>query len=138
MFRQASTVPLVVLVALGSLAVVTAAEPTEADGKTKGPPKELTVDLGKGIKLELVRISAGEFMMGSPNTDKDAGFGETPQHRVRITKPFYLGKYLVTQEQWEAVMGTNPSQFKGAKNPVELVSWDDCQEFLEKLNAKSA
>ncbi len=61
---------------------------------------------------------------------------EKPQHRVRITKPFYLGKYLVTQEQWQAVMGNNPSEFKGPKNPVERVSWDDCQKFLEKLNAK--
>ena len=57
---------------------------------------------------------------------------EKPQHRVRITKPFYLGKYLVTQEQWEAVMGNNPSHFKGPKNPVEQVSWDDCQKFLEQ------
>ena len=55
---------------------------------------------------------------------------------MRITKPFYLGKYLVTQEQWEAVMGNNPSRFKGPKNPVETVSWDDCQQFLDKLNAK--
>ena len=55
---------------------------------------------------------------------------------MRITKPFYLGKYLVTQEQWEAVMGNNPSNFKGPKNPVEEVSWDDCQQFLDKLNDK--
>ena len=107
-----------------------------AGGKTKSPPKELTVDLGKGVKLETVLIPAGEFMMGSPDSDKDAYAGEKPQHRVRITRPFYLGKYLVTQEQWEAVMGNNPSGFKGPKNPVEQVSWDDCQKFLEKLNAK--
>ena len=56
---------------------------------------------------------------------------------MTITKPFYLGKYEVTQEQWEAVMGSNPSHFKGPKNPVEQVSWDDCQQFLVKLNAKS-
>ena len=56
---------------------------------------------------------------------------------MRITKPFYLGKYLVTQEQWEAVMGNNPSNFKGPKNPVEKVSWEDCQQFLDKLNAKA-
>ena len=55
---------------------------------------------------------------------------------MRITKPFYLGKYLVTQEQWQAVMGNNPSDFKGPKNPVENVSWDDCQKFLKKLNEK--
>ena len=135
MFRIVSTVALVVLAALGSLAVATAAEPKEA----KSPPKELTVDLGKGVKLEMVLIPAGEFMMGSPDSDKNADANEKPQHRVRITKPFYLGKYLVTQEQWEAVMGSNPSYFKGRpKNPVEGLRWDDCQQFLGKLNAKSA
>ncbi len=136
MFRIVSTVALVVLAALGSLAVVSAAEPKEAVSKTKSPPKELTVDLGKGIKLEMVLIPAGEFLMGSPDSDKEAYPFEKPQHRVRITKPFYLGKYLVTQEQWEAVMGNNPSRFKGPKNPVEQVSWEDCQKFLGKLNAK--
>ena len=138
MFRQIWMVALVLLAALGSLARATAEEPKEAGGKSKSPPKELTVDLGKGIKLEMVLIPAGEFLMGSPDSDKGAFKWEKPQHRVRITKPFYLGKYLVTQEQWEAVMGSNPSQFKGPKNPVEMVSWDDCQQFLGKLNAKSA
>ena len=104
--------------------------------ETKEPPKELTVDLGKGVKLELVLIPAGKFLMGSPDSDKDSFPFEKPQHRVRITKPFYLSKFLVTQEQWEAVMGSNPSRFKGPKNPVETVSWDDCQQFLGKLNAK--
>ena len=96
-------------------------------------PTEIAVDLGNNVKLEMVLIRAGEFMMGSPDSDQA---GERPQHRVRITKPFYLGKYLVTQEQWEAVMGDNPSHFKGPKNPVEMVSWNDCQQFLVKLNAK--
>ena len=102
----------------------------------KQPPKELTAELGKGTKLELVLIPAGEFLMGTPASDKDAGANERPQHRVRITKPFYMGKYLVTQEQWEAVMGNNPSCSKGPKNPVEGVSWDDCQRFLDKLNKR--
>ena len=136
MVRQVFRVALVVLVAVGSLAVATAAEPKEADSKTKSPPKELTVDLGKGVKLQLVLIPAGEFLMGSPDSDKDADADEKPQHKVRITRPFYLGKYLVTQEQWEAVMGNNPSHFKGAKNPVENVSWNDCQQFLDKLNKR--
>jgi hypothetical protein len=65
--------------------------------------------------------------------DKSAISVEGPQHRVRITKPFYLGKYEVTQEQWQAVMGYNPSYFKGSKNPVESVSWQDCKLFLKKL-----
>ena len=75
-------------------------------------------------------------MMGSPDSDKDAVDDEKPQHPVRITKPFYLGKYPVTQEQWEVVMGSNPSHFKGPKNPVEQVSWNDCQKFLKRLNEK--
>ena len=98
-------------------------------------PKEAFLDLGKGIKLELIFIPAGEFLMGSPDADIDAQSCEQPQHRVRITKPFYLGKRLVTQEQWEAVMGDNPSRFKGPQKPVEQVSWEDCQQFLDRLNA---
>lgn len=95
--------------------------------------KELSFDLGGGVELELVLIPAGEFLMGSPDADSSAAGDEKPQHRVRITKPFYLGKYVVTQEQWQAVMGVNPSYFKGPKRPVDTVTWDDCQEFLAKL-----
>ena len=102
------------------------------------PPKEISLDLGNGVNLDLVLIPAGEFMMGSPDSEKDADANEKPQHRVRITEPFYLGKYLVTQEQWEAVMGkgNNPSKFKWPKNPVEQVGWDDCQQFLQKLDER--
>jgi formylglycine-generating enzyme required for sulfatase activity len=71
--------------------------------------------------------------MGSDTGAND----EKPVHEVRISRPFYLGKYEVTQDQWQAVMGTNPSNFKGEANlPVEWVSWDDVQEFIRKLNAK--
>jgi formylglycine-generating enzyme required for sulfatase activity len=126
-----------VLAVFDSLALAAADELKEA-GKTKSPPKELTVDLGKGVKLEMVLIPAGEYMMGLSEGDKMEAFDMyvPPQHRVRITKPFYLGKYLVTQEQWQTLMGSNPSRFKGPKNPVEQISWDDCQQFLGKLNAK--
>ena len=109
-----------------------AKEHQQAWAKHLGVPVETTDAIG----MKLVLIPPGEFMMGSPDSDKDARQGEKPQHRVRITKPFYLGRYLVTQEQWEAVMGSNPSNFKGPKNPVEMVNWDDCQQFLDKLNAK--
>ena len=97
-------------------------------------PVEKSVDLGDGVNLELVLVPAGRFRMGSPAKEKDREDNEA-QHWVVITRPFYIGKYEVTQEVWEKVMGTNPSWFKGAKNPVECVSWDDCQDFLKKLNA---
>jgi formylglycine-generating enzyme required for sulfatase activity len=97
-----------------------------------GPPKELTVDLGGGVKMEFVLIPAGSFLMG----DEKGLDWEKPVHKVTITKPFYLGKYEVTQEQWQAVMGNNPSYFKGPKNPVEMVSWYGCHAFRAKLNEK--
>ena len=95
------------------------------------------MDLGNGVNLALVLILAGEFLMGSPDSDSNAFGDEKPQHRVQITKPFYLGKHLVTQEQWQAVMGSNPSYFKVPRNPVERVSWEDCQKFLGKLNGRA-
>ena len=101
-----------------------------------GLPVEKTVDLGDGVVLELVLIPAGRFEMGSPANEAGRwGDQEGPVHRVRITRAFYIGKCEVTQEVWEKVMGTNPSNIKNAKNPVGGVSWDDCQDFLKKLNA---
>jgi len=100
-----------------------------------GVPAEKLVDLGGGVKLELVLIPAGAFEMGSPAGKKARQEPDDQVHRVRITKPFYLGKYEVTQEQWEKVIGKNPSDFRGPMNPVEQLSWDDCQDFLKKLNA---
>ena len=100
------------------------------------PGKAEVIELGKDVKLEMVLIPAGKFKMGSPATEKGRDTDET-QHEVTLTKPFYLGKYEVTQEQWESVMGDNPSSTKGAKLPVTDVSWDDCQEFIKKLNAKT-
>ena len=93
-------------------------------------------DLGQGIKLDLVLIPAGKFKMGSPASEKGRSTDET-QHEVTITNPNYMGKYEVTQEQYEVVMGNNPSSNKGAKLPVTNVSWNDCQEFIRKLNAKT-
>ena len=100
------------------------------------PGKVEVIDLGKGVKLEMVLIPAGKLMMGSPASEKGHSKAET-QHEVTLTKPFYMGKYEVTQEQWESVMGKNPSDTKGAKLPVTDVSWEDCQEFIKKLNKKT-
>jgi formylglycine-generating enzyme required for sulfatase activity len=85
------------------------------------------------LRNSFVQISTGEFMMGSENGDAD----EKPVHRVRISQSFEMGKYEVTQVQWEAVMGHNPSLFRGANLPVEQASWDDAQQFIQKLNALS-
>ena len=94
--------------------------------KSLNKPMEAMIDLGKGVKLEMMLIPAGKFMMGDPGKD----------HQVTLTKSFYMGKYEVTQEQWQAVMGSNPSETKGARFPVNKVSWIDCQQFIKKLNAR--
>jgi formylglycine-generating enzyme required for sulfatase activity len=87
--------------------------------------------------IEMVFVQGGTFMMGSPDDDEDAYDWEKPQHKVIISQPFYLDKYPVTQKQWEAVMGSNPSFFKGNNLPVEQVSWDDAQEFIRRLNEQT-
>ena len=89
------------------------------------------------LDMEFVRIPTGTFMMGSPESEEGRGRDET-QHEVTITKSYYMGKYEVTQEQWEGVMDYNPSITKGARLPVTGVSWEDCQEFIKKLNAKTS
>jgi len=155
------------------------------------PGKEEVIDLGEGVKLEMVLIPAGKFKMGFTKKeveDLKVEFQEElkkytkkeledfkvkfqeefknefekklrgkeeelvekeievvdlimsiqgKQHEVTLTKPFYMGKHEVTQEQWEAVMGKNPSDIKGAKLPVTNVSWLDCKEFIKKLNDKT-
>jgi formylglycine-generating enzyme required for sulfatase activity len=88
------------------------------------------------IGMQLALIPPGEFTMGSPDSDDMADDDEKPQHKVKITKPFYLGVHEVTQEQYEKVMGEHRGWFKGASNPVETVSWHDAVEFCRKLPAK--
>ena len=87
------------------------------------------------ISYQMVYISPGTFIMGSPTSEVDRHINET-QHQVTLTKGFYLGISEVTQEQWRTIVGNNPSWFAtcGDNCPVEQVSWNDCQEFIEKLN----
>jgi len=83
--------------------------------------------------MPFVLIPAGEFLMGSADGDDD----ERPVHTVRISQPFYLGQYAVTQAQWQAVMESNPSQFTDDPNrPVENISWEEVQEFIRRLHAR--
>ena len=94
-------------------------------------------DAGEKVKLELPAdvvmtfawCPAGSFRMGG-TVHND----EQPIHKVTLTKGFYMGIYPVTQAQWKAVMGTDPSQFKGANRPVESVTWHECNEFCTKLS----
>lgn len=85
--------------------------------------------------MEFVLIPAGEFDMGSPSDEHDRSDYESPTHRVTIKTPFYMGKSSVTQKQWKQIMKNDPSHFKGEDRPVEMVSWQEAQEFVKRLNA---
>ncbi|MGI0480490.1 bifunctional serine/threonine-protein kinase/formylglycine-generating enzyme family protein [Geminocystis sp. CENA526] len=120
------------------------------------PPKQeqyFTEDLGNGVTLDMVYIPAGSFMMGANQGEKGASNDEYPQHRVTLNA-FYMAKYPITQAQYQAITGNNPSYFSNAKNaplskggwlskghwgnhPVENVSWDMAQEFCQKLSQKT-
>jgi formylglycine-generating enzyme required for sulfatase activity/predicted Ser/Thr protein kinase len=94
--------------------------------------------LGNGVDLKMVKIPGGKFMMGSPESEKSRVTNESPQHQVTVTE-FYLAQTLVTQAQYQAIVGKNPSYFIGnGKLPVEQVSWTDAVEFCEKLSRKTS
>ena len=96
----------------------------------------LTIPVKNGISIEMVKVEAGSFNMGAtPEMQDPHDDYEKPVHRVTLTNNYYIGKYEVTQALWQAVMGSNPSKFKGDDLPVETVSWNDCQDFISKLNA---
>lgn len=100
------------------------------------PGEECEFEIDRGVMMWMCWIPPGEFLMGSPASELGRIDNET-QHRVTITQGFWLGKYEVTQEQWQAVMGSNPSHFRGINLPVESVSWDMISRaggFLEKAN----
>lgn len=88
-----------------------------------------------GVNFSMVHVQGGTFNMGAtPEQGSDAEDNEKPVHQVTLSS-YYIGMYEVTQELWQAIMGSNPSKFKGDKKPVECVTWDDCQEFISKLNS---
>ena len=108
-------------------------EPTTKPEPGSEPSETLTLDCGSGVQMQLKLIPAGTFTMGCADRDAD----EKPPHEVTIGQAFYIGIAEVTQVEWEAVMGSNPSYFKSEKKvlPVERVTWDDCRKFCEKLSA---
>ena len=95
----------------------------------------ISIPVKDGISIEMVKVEAGTFMMGATSEMKDPYDDEKPVHQVTLTNDYYMGKYEVPQALWEAVMGSNPSEYKGDNLPVEMVSWNDCQEFISKLNS---
>ena len=95
----------------------------------------ITIPVKNGISIEMVKVEAGSFNMGATPEMENPYDSEKPVHRVTLTNNYYIGKYEVTQALWQAVMGSNPSGFKGDNLPVEEVSWNECQDFISKLNA---
>ena len=98
------------------------------------PPHSL--ELAPNVWLEMLPVSAGTFLMGTPDTEAERDDDEI-LHEVTLTQPFLVGKYPVTQEQWQSVMGRNPSYFQGGNLPVEMVSWNDAHEFFQKVREKT-
>jgi formylglycine-generating enzyme required for sulfatase activity len=107
-------------------------KPSQTKPASKKPPtRTASTFRPSNPRIELIRIAPGSFLMGSTSGYAD----EKPVHRVTINNSFYVGKYEVTQAQWQSVMGSNPSKFKSCDNcPVEQVSWNDTQAFLRELN----
>jgi formylglycine-generating enzyme required for sulfatase activity/uncharacterized caspase-like protein len=104
--------------------------PTTDAARPVGRPQQMVNRTG----VEMVWIPAGSFIMGSESGDAD----EQPVHRVTVSEGFYMGKHEVTQGQWQKLLGNNPSKFKGCDScPVEQVSWNDVQFFIQKLNQQN-
>ena len=98
----------------------------------------IIIPVKNGINIEMVKVEAGSFDMGATPEMRSLQYpydDEKPDHRVTLTKNYYIGKYEVTQALWQVVMGNNPSRFKGDDLPVERVSWKRCQDFISKLNS---
>ena len=116
----------------------TVAQPTVAQQPVVQAPvtngDNISIPVKDGISIDMVRVEAGTFTMGATPEMENPWDGEKPTHQVTLTNDYYIGKYEVTQALWQAVMGNNPSYFKGDNLPVEKVSWNDCQEFISKLN----
>ena len=119
----------------GTGAELAVPDPAEAHELLEGsrPGEEREFEIAPGVKMTFCWCPPGDFVMGSTHAEEDRCYGED-QVKVTLTKGYWIGKYQVTQAQWQAVMGANPSYFKGANLPVDTVSWNDAQDFLKKLN----
>ncbi len=120
------------LIGCGLFAVLLCFAMASCSGGDGGNSKKenRTFNVG-GVEFTMVYVEGGTFMMGSD--DEEAWDSEKPVHKVTLSD-YYIGQTEVTQALWKAVMGSNPSGFIGDNLPVEMVSWDDCQDFIGKLN----
>ena len=119
-----------------SFEVVTTDARGNITNRRKESAKYFTEDLGNGVTLDMVEIPGGTFIMGSPESEAKRVSNESPQHQVTVPS-FYMGKYELTQVQYQAIIGRNPSNFKGDNRPVERVSWNNAVAFCEKLSQKT-
>ena len=125
----------------GTLASSASASTNNSDYSSNSPSSTtsvgntISIPVKDGINIEMVKVEAGTFMMGATSEMENPDSDEKPVHQVTLTNDYYMGKYEVTQALWQAVMGSNPSFFQGGNLPVESVSWNDCQEFISRLNS---
>ncbi|WP_290602874.1 bifunctional serine/threonine-protein kinase/formylglycine-generating enzyme family protein [Anabaena sp. AL93] len=119
-----------------SFEVVTTDATGSITNRRNASAKYFTEDLGNGVLLEMVEIPGGTFMMGSPANEAERDSDESPKHQVTVPS-FCMGKYELTQAQYQAIMGNNPANFKGNNRPVENVSWDDAVAFCQKLSQRT-
>ncbi|HUQ32489.1 MAG TPA: SUMF1/EgtB/PvdO family nonheme iron enzyme [Pyrinomonadaceae bacterium] len=129
--RRIAGAVIILVVTTSAFVVVLLRQRSAKTSETPHAVRAADVAVKNNIGMEFVYVPAGSYMMGSKTGEDD----EKPVHLVTIREGFYMGKYEVTQAEWQRVMGTNPSRFKGESLPVEQVSWNDAQLFLQKLNA---
>jgi formylglycine-generating enzyme required for sulfatase activity len=139
--KNTPNVPLINRLREEPIEVVTVNRVGKVIHREQGQAKYFIEDLGNGVNLVMAEIPGGSFIMGSPEGEEGSRNNERPQHQVTI-EPFYIGKYPITQAQWQVVaklpqvnrkLEPNPSRFKGANRPVEQVRWDDAVEFCQRL-----
>lgn len=137
-----------ILIVIGLLVMILLSQKTgdtgaSANSNSSTGDRKTGTAAGEAMKnssdIEFVWVPAGDFLMGSPKTETGRNKDEGPQRQVNIREGFWMGKFEVTQGQWKAIMGNNPSGFPrcGPDCPVEDVSWNDAKDFIEKLNAKN-
>ena len=119
-----------------SVEIITVDEKGQINHGNKEQAQQITEDLGYGIELEMVAVPGGDFLMGAPETEEGSRDWERPQHPVQVAS-FLMAKYPITQAQYEAVRGEDPSRDRGMNNPMVYVNWHQAVEFCQRLSEKT-